>query len=70
MNLRLITDGHMNHALVTEQGDIVGRVTNVSIEFGIQKRPVAHVTLFDLELELRPSDEVPRFGPQSAGRSL
>jgi hypothetical protein len=68
MRLRLISDGGRAHALVTEQGDVVGNVTRVRMEFGAHSRPVAEVTVVGLEVELRDSSDVPSLRRPSGGR--
>ena len=69
MRLRLITDGTRKHALVTEQGDVVGGVTHVRMDFGPHSKPVAEVTVTALEVELRDSSDVPSLRRPSGGRA-
>ena len=68
MRLRLISDGNRKHALVTEQGDVVGGVTHVRMDFGPHAKAVAEVTVTALEVELRDSSDVPSLRRPSRGR--
>jgi hypothetical protein len=68
VRLRLVSDGRRNHALVTEQGDVVRGVRHVTLDFDARERPRATVTIIDLEVELRHTDDVPSLGRPSGDR--
>lgn len=65
MRLRLVTDGCATHALVNDAGEVVERVSEVSLTFGARGRATARVQLMELEVELVNRHDVPKLRRQS-----
>ena len=63
MKLVLITDMDGRHVLATEQGDLVRYVEQVDLHF-TPRRVGATVRLHNLDVEVRPTNEIPRIAPE------
>lgn len=63
MKLKLVTDNDRVHALTTADGKFIAGVNGVTLQYGPDAAPhgvKATVTLGKLEVEVVPTDKVPR----------